>query len=310
MLEPQDLYEFEPDGLAAAESASDDGLALLYHLDGFIDAGETGEQLITELLSRLDHQVVARFDIDRLLDYRARRPLMTFRRDQWTDYETPELAIYLTHDTTGTPFLLMAGPEPDVLWERFAAAVQQIVDRFGIRIAINFHGIPMGVPHTRPVGLTPHGNRVDLVPGHRPLFDEAQVPGSAEGLVELRLTEAGHDVLGVAAHVPHYLSRSPYPDASLAVLEAVTGATGLVLPSVAQALRSEARSVQTEIERQISEGDAEMVSVVRGLETQYDAMAGSQTRESLIAEAGELPTADDLAAEFERFLAEREGDQG
>jgi PAC2 family len=307
LLEPRDLYEFAPDGVAAVEAADVDGLVLLYHLDGFIDAGDTGEQLVTELLSRLDHQLVARFDVDRLLDYRARRPLMTFQRDHWADYETPELALYLTHDSTGTPFLLLAGPEPDVLWERFAEAVRDLVEHFGIRLAINFHGMPMGVPHTRPVGLTPHGNRADLVPGHRSWFDEAQVPGSAEALVELRLSEAGHDVLGVAAHVPHYLSRSPYPDASLVVLEAITAATGLVLPEVAHALRSEAHSVQDEIERQISEGDAELVSVVRGLETQYDALAGAGSRESLIAEPADLPSADDLAAEFERFLAEREG---
>ncbi len=312
MLEPRDLYELEPDGVAALEAAGTDGLVLLYHLDGFIDAGDTGEQLVTELLSRLDHQLVARFDVDRLLDYRARRPLMTFRRDHWTDYETPQLALYLTHDTTGTPFLLLAGPEPDVLWERFTAAVAELVTRFGIRLAINFHGIPMGVPHTRPVGLTPHGNRAELVPGHRSWFDEAQVPGSAEGLLELRLAEAGRDVLGVAAHVPHYLARSSYPAASLAVLEAVTGATGLVLPQVAHALRAEAHTVREEIERQISEGegDGDLVAVVRGLENQYDALAGAGGRESLIAESADLPSADDLAAAFERFLAEREGEDG
>lgn len=310
MLEARDLYELDPEGVAAVEAADADGLMLLYHLDGFIDAGDTGEQLVTELLGRLDHQPVARFDVDRLLDYRARRPLMTFQRDRWTEYETPELALYLTRDTTGTPFLLLVGPEPDVLWERFAEAVRDLVDRFGVRLVINFHGIPMGVPHTRPVGLTPHGNRADLVPGHRAWFDEAQVPGSAEALVELRLAETGHDVLGVVAHVPHYLSRSPYPDASLVVLEAITAATGLVLPEVANALRAEAHSVQDEIERQISEGDAEMVSVVRGLETQYDALAGAGGRESLIAESADLPSADDLAAEFERFLAERDGEGG
>jgi hypothetical protein len=310
LLEPRELYELEPDGVAAVEAADSDGLVLLYHLDGFIDAGETGEQVVTELLGRLDHQLVARFDVDRLLDYRARRPLMTFRRDHWADYETPELALYLTHDTTGTPFLLLAGPEPDVLWERFTEAVRELVEHFGVRLAINFHGIPMGVPHTRPVGLTPHGNRADLVPGHRSWFDEAQVPGSADGLLELRLTQAGHDVLGVAAHIPHYLARSPYPAASLVVLEAVTAATGLALPQIANALRTEAHTVRVEIERQISEGDGELVAVVRGLETQFDALAGAGSRESLIAEAADLPSADDLAAEFERFLAEREGDGG
>ena len=56
------------------------------------------------------------------------------------------------------------------------------------------------------------------MPGHRAWFEEAQVPGSAASLIELRLAEAGRDVLGVAAHVPHYLARSPYPDARYAAI--------------------------------------------------------------------------------------------
>nr|WP_202519052.1 PAC2 family protein [Streptomyces sp. SID1034] len=289
----------------AQESA---GLVMLYHFDGYIDAGETGEQIVEKLLDTLPHQVVARFDHDRLVDYRARRPLLTFRRDRWTDFEVPALEVRLVQDATGAPFLLMSGPEPDVEWERFALAVRQIVERLGVRLSVNFHGIPMGVPHTRPVGITPHGNRTDLMPGHRSPFDEAQVPGSAESLIEYRLMESGHDVLGVAAHVPHYVARSAYPDAALTALEAVTAATGLVLPSVAHGLRTEAQRTQTEIERQIGEGDEELVSLVQGLEHQYDAVAGAESRGNLVAEPADLPSAEELGREFERFLAEREGD--
>ncbi|MGW0117333.1 PAC2 family protein [Streptomyces sp. NPDC003327] len=311
MLDPQDLYEWDPKGLAVVDMAlaqESAGLVMLYHFDGYIDAGETGEQIIERLLDTLPHQRVARFDHDRLVDYRARRPLLTFRRDRWTAYETPTIEVHLVQDATGAPFLVLTGPEPDVEWERFAAAVRQIVERLGVRLSVNFHGIPMGVPHTRPVGLTPHGNRTDLMPGHRSPFDEAQVPGSAEALVEYRLMESGHDTLGVAAHVPHYVARSPYPDAALTALEAITAATGLVLPGVAHALRNEARRTQTEIDRQIGEGDEELVSLVQGLEHQYDAMAGAETRGSLVAEPVDLPSADELGREFERFLAEREGD--
>lgn len=250
---------------------------------------------------------MARFDHDRLVDYRARRPLLTFRRDRWTGYEVPAIEVRLLQDTTGAPFLLLSGPEPDVEWERFVAGVLQIVERLGVRLSVNVHGIPMGVPHTRPVGLTPHGNRSDLVPGHRSPFEEAQVPGSAEGLLEYRLMEAGHDVLGVAAHVPHYIARSPYPDAALTALEAITAATGLVLPTVAHALRSDAHRTQTEIDRQIREGDEELTALVQGLEHQYDAAAGAQTRGNMLAEPLEIPSAEELGREFERFLAEREG---
>jgi hypothetical protein len=309
VLDPQGLYEYVPGGAEAVDEAvGDTGPVLLYYFEGYMDAGETGEQVTRHLLDRLDSRLVARFDADRLVDYRARRPLMTFVRDHWTTYDTPAIELHLVRDTTGTPFLVLSGQEPDVEWERFSAAVLQVVERLGVRLAINFHGIPMGVPHTRPVGLTPHGNRVDLVPGHRAWFDEAQVPASCAALIEYRLTKAGRDVLGVAAHVPHYLARSPNPDAALAVLEAVTAATGLVVPDVAHALRNEAHTVRVEIDRQVAEGDSELVSVVRGLESQYDAVAGIQSRESLIAEPVDLPSADDLAAEFERFLADREDD--
>ncbi|MFD6424496.1 PAC2 family protein [Streptomyces sp. NPDC060198] len=311
MPDPQSLYEWEPKGLAAVDMAlaqESAGLVMLYHFDGYIDAGETGEQVVDGLLESLPHQVVARFDHDRLVDYRARRPLLTFRRDRWTAYETPTLDVRVVQDATGAPFLLLSGPEPDVEWERFAAAVEQIVERLGVRLSVTVHGIPMGVPHTRPVGLTPHGNRVDLMPGHSTPFDEAQVPGSAAALVEYRLAEAGHDVLGVAAHVPHYVARSAYPDAALTSLEAITAATGLVLPTVAHSLRTAAHRTQTEIDRQIGEGDEELVALVEGLEHQYDAIAGSETRGNLVAEPVDLPSADEIGLEFERFLAEREGD--
>lgn len=311
MLDPQDLYAWEPKGLAVVDMAlaqESAGLVMLYHFDGYIDAGETGDQIVDRLLGSLPHQVVARFDHDRLIDYRARRPLLTFTRDRWTAYDDPVLEVRLVQDATGAPFLLLSGPEPDVEWERFAAAVGQIVERLGVRLAVNFHGIPMGVPHTRPVGLTPHGNRTELVPSHGSPFDEAQVPGSAEALVEYRLMQAGHDVLGVAAHVPHYIARSPYPDAALTVLEAITAATGLVLPGIAHSLRTDAQRTQTEIDRQVQEGDDELTALIQGLEHQYDAAAGAETRGNMLAEPADIPSADEIGREFERFLAEREGE--
>jgi hypothetical protein len=317
VLEPhsgQSVYTWDENGLEAVDAVIGEpgsgGLVMLYHFEGYMDAGEAGEQIVERLKDAQPSVTVARFDADRLVDYRARRPTMTFRSDRWVAYATPRLELRLMRDATGAPFLLLSGPEPDVQWEAFTSAVREIAERLNVRMSVNFHGIPMGVPHTRPVGLTPHGTRTDLVPGHRPLFEEAEVPGSAAGLIELRLAESGHDVLGVVAHVPHYVARSAYPDAALVIVEAITSATGLVLPDIAHGLRNEALKTQNEIERQLAEGDEDLVSVVRGLEQQYDALAGAETRGSLVAEPSELPSADELGAVFERFLAEREAGPG
>ena len=96
---------------------------------------------------------MASFAIDELLDYRSRRPLMTFKTDHFTRYEDPELTLYALHDRWD-PFLLLAGLEPDLQWERFITAVRLLAERLGVR-RYRSGTIPMAVPHTRPITLPP-----------------------------------------------------------------------------------------------------------------------------------------------------------
>ncbi|MCW2937919.1 MAG: hypothetical protein JWN00_904 [Actinomycetia bacterium] len=295
---PEELYELD------SELPELSRPVLLHSLDGFVDAGSTGQLIRDHILDTLEHRIIGRFDVDSLMDYRARRPVMVYDQDHWESYEPPELAIHLASDAAGVPFLFLTGPEPDRLWEGFTASVRSLVERLDVSLTVGFHGIPMGVPHTRPVGLTPHGTRPELLTGPRPWFGRVQVPGSASSLLELRLGEAGHDAIGFAVHVPHYLSQSEYPAAAVAALDAVVSATGLAIPG--DALRTAAAATDKEIADQVA-GSDEVEKVVRALEQQYDAFAGSTEREGLLAEQQQMPTADELADEFQRFLAEQDG---
>ncbi|MGH3659047.1 MAG: proteasome assembly chaperone family protein, partial [Micromonosporaceae bacterium] len=205
MLRPEDLYRLDPD------LPELDRPVLLHSLDGFVDAGSVGSQVREQLIEHLPKRVVVTFDTDQLIDYRSRRPIMTFDRDHWSEYEPLQLVVHVMEDLAGTPFLLLSGPEPDVAWESFTAAVQALVDRFDVRLVVGVHGIPMGVPHTRPIGVTPHATRPELVEGFKSWLNKVQVPGSASALLEFRLGEAGRDAAGFAVHVPHYLSQAEYP---------------------------------------------------------------------------------------------------
>ena len=294
--DPEGLYTVHPDAPELEDAV------MLYYLDGFIDAGGAGRLLATHLLGTLDHQEVATFDIDELIDYRSRRPTMTFVKDRWESYEAPELAVYLMHDTTGAPFLLLNGPEPDHLWEGFTSAVRALSLSLKVRLAVGFHGIPMGVPHTRPLGVTAHATQPELIEGYRPLVDKLQVPGSAAALLEYRLGADGRPAIGFAVHVPHYLAQAAYPAAAVTLLESVERASGLVLTG--DSLRESARRTDLEIARQV-EGSAEVAEVVQALEQQYDAFAAD--RESLLASGEQVPTAEELGAQFEQFLAEQHG---
>ncbi|HEV2377077.1 MAG TPA: PAC2 family protein [Streptosporangiaceae bacterium] len=294
-----DLYEVGP-GAPTLE-----GAVLLHYLDGFIDAGAAGRLLTAHLLGSLEHEAVVTFDVDRLIDYRSRRPPMTFEKDRWAEYEDPEIAIHLVKDQAGTPFLLLTGPEPDHEWERFISAVSTVSSRLGAELVIRFHGIPMGVPHTRPLGVTAHGTKPELVAGSRPIVDRLQVPGSAASLLEFRLGGQGKAAVGFAVHVPHYLAQAAYPAAAVALLDYVCKVSGLSLPT--ETLREAAQRTDEEIARQV-ESSEEITELVQALERQYDAVVEAAEHPDLLAEQlSNMPTAEELGAQFERFLAEQQG---
>jgi hypothetical protein len=293
--------QHEPDELFELEGAAPEGAPLLHHLEGFIDAGGAGRLLAEHLLQEYEHQIVARFDADRLIDYRSRRPTMTFENGHWANYDAPELALHLIRDASEQPFLLLTGPEPDHEWELFAASVLMLANQLKAGPAISFLGIPAGVPHTRPLGVIAHGTREGLVTGNQQLPSRIELPGSAAALMELRFGEAGRDALGFAVQVPHYLAQTEYPSAALSLLDSLTEVTGLDLPAVDLRVASE-RTLEA-IQRQVADS-AEITELVSVLEQQYDS-AAAQEQDGLLAEGEQMPTADELAAQFERFLADQ-----
>jgi predicted ATP-grasp superfamily ATP-dependent carboligase len=295
-LDPHELYELTGDAPQLGRPV------LVKALTGFVDAGNAAQLAREHLLSTSAAQLVARFDVDQLLDYRSRRPTMTFVEDHWESYDEPVLGLYQLHDDAGTPFLLLAGPEPDLQWERFISAVIALIERFEVRLSAGLTAIPMAVPHTRPIGVTAHGTRPELLVGYEPWLSRVQVPASVANLLELRLGQHGQDAIGFAVHVPHYLAQTPFPAAGEELLSRLSRATGLLLPT--HELRSAAEVVRTEIDKQIAESE-EARALVQMLEHQYDAyVRGREGKNLLTAQEAALPTADELGAELERFLAE------
>ena len=294
--DPAELYDLDPDRPDLT------GAVLVQALDGFVDAGSTVKLAREHLLSTIEHRVLVRFDADVLHDYRARRPLMQFDTDHWSSFDAPELAIHLLHDVDGIPFLLLAGPEPDVAWERFSAAVTQVVERLGVRLTIGLNAFPMSVPHTRPSRVIVHGSRPELLEGYEPWLGKIMVPGSAGHLLEYRLGEAGHDSMGLASPVPPYLAQSEFPTSAAAILHEVANRGGLRLP-LADLDEAAVRNREA-IDREVA-GSDEVTALVKALEEQYDAYTRGSERSLLAESEQDLPSADELGAELERFLAER-----
>jgi len=288
-------------------------LTLVLVLDGFLDAGNAAAHAARHLADLNDGPegpglAVATFEVDQFHDYRARRPAMSFVRDHYEAYDAPRLVVRLLRDSGGTPYLLLHGPEPDNRWEAFARAFREVVERLHVTRVVAMGAVPMAVPHTRPIAITPHANRPELLLGTSPWRGELRIPSSAQSLLELRLGEWGIDMLGFVAHIPHYLAQLDYPKAAAILLEQVELAGRLTIDL--SELNELAREREGEIDRYLA-ANQEVGEVVDALEQQYDAFERADSSGSnLLAGDEPLPTGEEIGQQFEQFLAGLDAQEG
>ena len=297
MIDPRDLYT-----LRESINLVPSGLHLLAGLSGFSDSGSTISQVSDNIFANFETQLVVEFSNDQLLDYRSRRPVMYFEKDHIISYDPPMLGLYLVNDDAGTPFLFLHGYEPDFKWDAFVAALRQLFELFDVKDVTWVHSIPFPVPHTRPVGVTVSGNRQDLIDEVSEWKPSTQVPGNVLHVLEYRVTPTGLPITGFVFLVPHYLSDSDYPQAAIAAFERISAATGLVFKT--DPLRDEAERFNRKIKTQMEE-NADLARVVSSLEQGYLANDNAPGRAPISKPQPKVPSADEIAAELEDFLAAR-----
>ena len=290
-----------------AQPSEQDGRRVLVHsFSGFMDAGSASQLAVAHLLETCDSILIGEFDSDALLDYRARRPKMTYNVNRFTGVEIPTITLHELTDEQGTRFLLLSGPEPDFRWQEFTDAVLDLIEMFSVGLTVGMIGIPWPAPHTRPVGVTFHATNADLIRGHSSTLGELEIPGHVAAVLEFRLGEEHQDALGLAVQVPHYLVQFDYPRAAIALLRALAGSAGLVLPT--DELETAATAADSEIARQTKDAD-EFAPLLSALETQYDAGVSGDVEAVEEGGGSPLPSADQIGAQVERFLSEMDSNR-
>lgn len=278
-----------------------DNPVLIYGFTGFLEAGHAVRIATEHILESVEHEVVADFDLDSIYDYRARRPRLSFATDHYTAAEMPSLTISACRDERGAGFFVLRGVEPDFGWQSVIKDVITFVQEVEVSLSVSLLAVPFPSPHTRPVAVTAHANRPELLKGRRSWLGDMEVPASMAGLLEFQLGEAGLPAMGFVAHVPHYLANLEHPASALALTREASLATGLMLPT--DALREAARAADEDLAEQL-QASPENLEGIHQLEAQYDAL----TAERAGADAGSAApiAADDIAAQVEHFLAQME----
>lgn len=280
------------------ELPSLDRPVLVVALQGWIDAAGAAAAAMHSLQAQCASETLAVWDSDAFIDYRARRPVMELRDGVNTKLVWHDIELKVGHDTAGHPVLTLSGPEPDSQWKRFASSVAELASRLGVYHMVALGAYPFGCPHTRPPRLSSSSPSADVVANVPYLKSSVDVPAGMSAVLEHALTEAGVPSLGVWVQVPHYVSAMSYPEASVALLAGLREVTGVTVRT--DDLAADAALQRARIDRLVEAND-DHATMVRGLEVAYDALAD----ESLSLGSADLPSGDDLAAEFERFLRDQ-----
>jgi proteasome assembly chaperone (PAC2) family protein len=278
---------------------------LVLALDGWIDAGFGAAVARRALLDAAGPTtLIATFDRDRLLDFRARRPTMHIEVGQVTSLSWPSIELRAAVDPSQPsqpPVLYLVGAEPDHAWGAFCDAVVDLAGQLGVRIVVGLGAYPTPVPHTRPSRLAATLSTPELADGRSYLLASIDVPAGVQTALEQACAEAGIPAIGLWAQVPHYVVSMEYPGAAAALIDGLADLTGVRI-DVAPLL-DEAATLRQRLD-ELVQANPEHLTMVRRLEEQYDAEAAAPD-EGLAG--GRLPTADELVAEVERFLREQGG---
>lgn len=272
---------------------------LVVMLQGWIDASSAAHSAMTRLVTETGATTLVTFDADEFLDFRARRPTMELREGINTRLDWPSTEIMLGRDINDKDVLLLTGHEPDTKWNHFTAVVGELASQLGVRKMIGLGAYPFATPHTRAVNISctsPSSDTIATLPYVRSSVD---VPAGIEAVLEHVLTGRGIASLGIWAQVPHYATTMSYPAATVALLSAVCDTGGISL-DISEA-RGEAAAQRERLDGLVA-ANLEHAQLLGQLEAAYDAA------HLLDENSADIPSGDELAEQFEKYLREQRRD--
>lgn len=272
---------------------------LVVMLQGWIDASSAAHGAMTRLVSETGATSLITFDADEYLDFRARRPTMELREGINTRLDWPSTDLMLGRDINDKEVLLLTGHEPDSKWNQFAAAVGELATQLGVRKMIGLGAYPFATPHTRAVNISCTSPTSDAIAALPYVRSSVDVPAGIEAVLEHVLTGRGIPSVGIWAQVPHYATTMAYPAATVALLSAVCDTGGISI-DISES-RAEAASQRERLDTLVA-ANPEHAQLLGQLETAYDV---AHQRDE---DAADIPSGDELAEQFEKYLREQNRD--
>jgi len=284
-VEPLVWYQDPPEQLRSP--------ILVTAFEGWFDVGGAATGAVDAIRTE-DSTHLGDIDPDMFFDFSRQRPEIRIDQDGARRIDWPRSEICCSPVAArDRDLLLIEGVEPHVRWGTFVDLIVELAERFDVAMVVTLGAMIAETPHTRPPVITGSTTDPRLARVLRLGQPSYQGPTGVVGVLHTRLEGSGIPTVSLRASVPHYVTGVANPKASRALLERFERITGI--PTHWSSLDQEATDWEKRIDEAMSD-DHDVVSYVRRLESRYDARTEST-----------IPSPDDIAAEFERYL-EQHGD--
>jgi predicted ATP-grasp superfamily ATP-dependent carboligase len=259
---------------------------LIAAFEGWNDAGDAASYATNYLAQSWGAEPLAEIDPDEFFDFTEVRPEATLIEGGGRRIEWPTTSFSLVPGVAGArDVVLVRGPEPQLRWRTYCAAVIELARNLGIERVITLGAYLGEVTHSRPTPVTASSTDPALAERYGLSPSRYEGPTGIVGVLSAALAEAGISTVSVWASVPCY-SLPVSPKAALALVRVVSRLTGREVDF--NELELEASDYEEKMDELVAEDD-NVAAYVSRIEEMEQAVGADLSAEG-------------LAEEIERYL--------
>ena len=274
---------------------------MLCAFNGWNYAGEAASAAVSFIRNSFDAEEVASIDPEEFFDFTAVRPTVRLTEGVTREIDWPTATISAAAvPGAESDLVMLQATEPSLRWRRYTANLVATARELDVRMVITLGALLADVPHTRPVAITGLASERSLVDRLGFQHTSYEGPTGIVGVLHNTCANAGIPSASLWASVPHYVAAAPNPKVALALVRAFEGIAGVVVD--AGELEGAAEDYEPQVSAAVA-SDPEVKAFVERLETAMDEVVPETPDEQ------DIPSADTIARDFQRFLRQRGPDQ-
>ena len=285
MIGVDEVLDFSADEVGALDRP-----VMLVGLEGWCAVGSAATQAVEAFTSSDRSVVVGELDPDPFYDFTQQRPHVTID-DGIREITWPTNEFIVQRNQGDRDVVALVGVEPHLYWHTYVDAIVSVARSLGCEAVVTVGSSAEAIPHTRTPPVTGSTADPDLARALGLVAPSYQGITGVAGVLQATLEQQDIPAVSLRVGIPHYLMNAEHPQATAALTRHLSHVLGVPTDADIAEQMSEQISSWRDVHDEVTSNDHQLTMYVRMLEAEFDRRAEAA-----------IPSADDLAADFEKFL--------